>query len=203
MKCSTTAVPLLVLGAFAAAPGLASASDLFEFDKPAFYIGAGAGYNSIEDQDSDLTDDIDDSRVTYKVPFGVRMNRYWGVEGQYIDFGTAGGGNNQIDATGWTANLTGTVPLHRHFMPYAKIGALAWQADGRFPVDGGPTQEERDGDGVDLTWGVGLKVPFTEHLDVRAEWERFEFGDIDPGADGNHFDGVEADQVAASVVWTF
>jgi outer membrane autotransporter protein len=151
--------------------------------------------------------DFKASNTTYKVPFGFRFNRVFDLEGQYIRFGTNDHGDNTIDANGWTSDLHVNFPLTEQFVPYAKAGALFWNSKRRFPVAGAASQQqEQDGNGTDFTWGAGVKFRFTPQLDLRLEYERFQFGDVDAdngSGSFEHVDGPKANMGSAALVFNF
>ncbi|HUP91168.1 MAG TPA: outer membrane beta-barrel protein [Solimonas sp.] len=197
-------IPVAALGALLAAPLASAAPRMMTPDSPSFYLGGGVGYNRIQDdQFPNQSDDLDDSNVSYKGIGGLRFNRIFGVEGQYIDFGNAEGGQNAVDATGWTAGIVANIPVFERITPYAKGGVLFWSSDRRFPAGSPGIQQERDGDGQDFTWGLGVKFALADQLDLRVEYEKFEFGDIDGDANNNHVDGVDVDTASANLVWNF
>lgn len=171
MKTAKTLVPLAALGALALLPAAASAGVP---EEPGIYLGGGVGYDRIEGEDfTGGGDEFEDERVTYKGIAGFRVNRIFSIEGQYIDFGTAEDGDNRVSADGWTAGGVVTLPMFEYVHPYAKAGALMWDADGRFAGVRGSD------DGTDFTYGVGARFSMTDRLGLRLEYERFEMSDVD------------------------
>lgn len=174
---------LLVIAAFA--PTRASAG---AFGQPGFLLGGGIGYHRFESEDfPDDDDDLQDERVGYKGIVGLNMSEIFSFEGQYIDFGTAEDGDNQVDASGWTAGANLRLPVFPRIYPYAKAGALFWDADGRSAI----APIDASDDGVDFTYGVGVQFNLTDFVQLRTEYERFELNDI----------GV--DMGSANVVFSF
>lgn len=163
----------LAMACSLATPMLASAQDR-PADYPGLYLGGGAAYNRIEGEDfTGNGDEFEDSRVSYKGLIGLRLSPTLAVEGQYINFGTAEDGNNRVKADGFTAGAVLSVPIWEFVHPYAKVGALFWDADGRF------SNVSATDDGIDLTYGLGLRFAVTERIDLRTEYERFELNDTD------------------------
>ncbi len=169
-----TTLGLSLCGLAMAIPATASARD----DSPGIYLGGGIGYNRIDSQDFPSNDDdIEDSRVSYKGMAGIRLSELLAIEGQYIDFGTAEDGNNNVKADGWTAGAVMTLPVSPVIRPYAKAGALFWEADGK---SGSGLSLVRDSaDGTDFTYGVGVSFRLAPALELRTEYERFEMSDVD------------------------
>lgn len=213
MKFAKLVTPIVALSGLAGFAGTATAGEVWEMDRPAVFVGAGIGYDwlrdgSVRTDDLNQPDDLHGSNVTYKVPFGWRYNQIFGVEGQYINFGTNDEGDNRIEADGWTAMLTAGMPVTQYFVPYAKAGMLLWNSNRRFPTGSPATQQERDGNGTDFAWGVGAKFPMNANIDFRLEYERFQFGDIERDTDAgggafNHVDGAKANMVSGAVVFSF
>lgn len=177
MKLMT--LPVLFAGltglAGLAAPPLAfAARDGGALTSPGLSIGGGAGSNSLNG--ADYTGDgnrVKDTQTAYKGFVGYRLSDMMSLEAQYINFGTAEGGGNTVDAHGVTAGALFEAPMSRHVHPYAKAGALFWDADDRF---NGIARTET---GTDFTYGGGLRFLLGRNLDLRTEYERFEFLDSD------------------------
>lgn len=167
--------PAAALGTLLALPLNAVAQDNF---RPGFYLGGGIGYDRVEGEDfTGNGDDLEDSRVTYKGIVGYRIARMFSLEGQYINFGTNEDGNNRVKADGFTAGVVLDIPITENFAPYAKAGALFWDADSRFgPIAG---QLSRNTDGTDFTYGVGARFALNESINLRLEYERFELDETD------------------------
>ncbi len=169
MKSNKGLLPVAALGALMALPVVSYAQDA---NSSGIYLGGGAGYNRIESQDfPNSNDDVEDSRVSYKGIIGARLSPVFSVEGQYINFGTAEDGANQVKADGFTAGVVADIPVSEWFSPYAKAGALFWDADGRF------SNVRSSDDGTDFTYGVGARFGLSQALDLRFEYERFELND--------------------------
>ena len=161
MKNNTLPLAALLVG-LTAFPLAASASP--------FSIGGGAGSNSLNGADyTGNGNDVDDTQTSYKALVAYRYTDMVSLETQYIDFGTAEDGGNSVKAHGFTAGFLFEAPINRIFHPYAKAQALFWDADGSF---GGI---DRSDTGTDLAFGVGARFILGPSVDVRAEYERFEF----------------------------
>ena len=208
MKFNKLVIPAALAGLAACGTSTAAMDGMWSVDNPGFYAGAGIGVDRVQgDEFPNQNDDVESTNTTYKVPFGFRLNRMFAFEGQYINFGTADSedGRNEVEADGWTAGAIVNIPVWERVIPYVKGGVLFWQSDRRFPAGGAQAgaQQERDGNGTDFTYGVGVKFPMTERIDFRVEFERFQFGDFDDTASNNHVDGVDVDNASAVVVFNF
>lgn len=164
---------IILLAVLACIPLGASAMDgHHDLSRPGFSIGGGVGSNSINGADyTGNGNDVDDNQVAYKALVAYRLNEVVSLETQYVDFGTARGGNNQVKARGVTAGGVFEAPLSRHWHPYAKAQVLFWDADGSF------SGVNRSDTGTDFAYGLGLRALLGHHFDVRGEYERFEFQD--------------------------
>jgi OOP family OmpA-OmpF porin len=158
-----------IAAALAGAPLCASAHDGFR-DAPGFYLGGGVGYDRLNGEDfTGNGNDVDAKRVTYKGLAGFRLNSIVSLEGQYLDFGTAEDGGNRVKASGFTGGVVVDAPVFKYVHPYGKAGALHWDADGTF---GNVRKKDK---GTDFTYGVGLRFAVTDSLNLRTEYERFDF----------------------------
>lgn len=163
--------PVLV-AALAALPLQAADSPLRA--NAGFSLGGGAGTNSLNGDDyTGDGNDVDDTQVSYKGLAALRLNHVVSLEAQYVDFGTAEDGGNRVKAHGVTAGGVFDVPMTRYVHPYGKAGALFWDSDGQF------SNVRRSDDGIDFTYGAGVRFLLGRHFDVRTEYERFELNNND------------------------
>ncbi len=139
-----------------------------------FNVGGGAGSNSVEGADyTGNGNRVKDTQMAYKGLLGYRLSPGLSLEAQYINFGTAEGGGNSVKANGFTAGALFEAAMSRNIHPYAKAGALFWDADGEF------SGVNRTETGTDFTYGGGLRFILGRNLDLRTEYERFEFTSVD------------------------
>lgn len=136
--------------------------------QPEFSIGAGYGFTKLKDGD------FDEDEAAKKVFGVVKFNEYIGVEAAYIDFDEAGNGIYDVDLKGKALNLILELPVSQSFSVYAKGGQMWWDADTN-EVDTSDFLTSRDHDGDETFWGLGAKFRLAEHLDLRVEYERFNF----------------------------
>lgn len=151
----------LVLGA--AALGAQAA------EQPGFYAGAGAGQAFVDDGD------YDDEDTSFSAFGGYQVNRYFGVEAGYVDFGQLAPQalGNELEADSAYLTAVGTVPFTGQFSGYAKAGFQRWNLDRGIP---GLTADDS---GNDPTYGVGLQYRFTDAVALRGEYSRFEIEDTE------------------------
>ncbi|HEX5361578.1 MAG TPA: outer membrane beta-barrel protein [Fluviicoccus sp.] len=138
------------------------------------YLGYGMGYGRMNGQDyTNTAGDLSKSRVSWKGVLGLKVNAALAVEGQYIDFGAADRRTDRIKASGWTGGIVMDLMKGSAMTPYGKVGALFWKTDNRF------NNISRNEKGTDLTLGLGLRFPVTDHMVVRTEYERFNMDHTD------------------------
>lgn len=136
---------------------------------PGFYIGAAAGQTTVEEDFNGF--DVDETDTSWKAYAGARFGLF-GIEGGYVNLADSSSGDVDVEVTGW--DLFGTVNVGAGpITAFAKAGAIAWESN----VD--VAGLDADDDDTDLAYGVGASFNITPLTAIRAEWERFEIGDID------------------------
>ena len=78
-----------------------------------------------------------------------------------------------IDPKGKALDLIIELPITEGIGLYAKGGKLWWDADTNIDTEDFVLSDDYDGD--ETFWGVGAKFRLAEHLDLRLEYERFNF----------------------------
>lgn len=137
-------------------------------------VGGGVGSNSVEGSDyTGNGNHVDDTQMAWKGLVAYRFSRGFSLEAQYVDFGTAEGGGNSVNASGMTAGGVFEAAMSPRIHPYAKAGALFWDAEENFDPF------VRNETGIDFTYGGGLRFILGRSVDVRTEYERFELNTTD------------------------
>jgi OOP family OmpA-OmpF porin len=177
----------LVLTALLAVTSAAQAAPV------AFYLGGSLGDGldlDSGDLDLDLPDiGLDREDSTWKVFGGIAIGRVFAVEGAWHDFGRVNccegltDAGFSLDVQGASVNAVAGIPIYR-FRLFAKVGLIAWEADGNLLTFSGPVPVSFDGE--DPMGGVGADLKLTEHFFVRAEWEVFQIeeGELDVASVG-------------------
>lgn len=142
-----------------------------------FYVGAGFGQASAED---DATG-FDEDDTGFKVFGGYTFNRYVGAEAAYFDGGEMSqdfGGGLSIDAqfTGLNFSLLGRLPLNDSFAVFGKAGFATYDIDATARVNGTVVATSDDDEQEDVSYGFGAALSFGP-FDVRAEYEAIEVED--------------------------
>ncbi len=136
------------------------------------YLGAGIGSGSVEANEGGFS--FDESDFAWKVFGGFTLGSWLGVEGSYVDFGSANG--LVTGATTAKSNVTGFDAFGVVGLPigpvraFAKLGGIYW--DSEFKFDDGATPTAKD-DGFDVGGGIGLEFSLFS-IAVRAEVEYFD-----------------------------
>jgi OOP family OmpA-OmpF porin len=146
----------------AATAGAAHAGD-------GFYAGGGAGQVFVDETE------YDDEDLAVSLFGGYQFNRYFAIEGGYLDLGEIESGLNGASLEADTLYITavGMLPVNDAFAVYAKAGMHSWDADTSLAILGG------EDSGSDPTYGIGAQYCFTDNFALRAEFNRFEMEDAD------------------------
>jgi opacity protein-like surface antigen len=180
----------LALMAFASQAHAQTASEM----RP--YFGGGLGYTM---RDNGLEDTVGADDVEKDVGFngliGLQLNKYFGVEGFYTNFGeatltgTTGDtfrlngktrtfpGPGRISLSGWSTGAAANIgyPVHNLLNAYVKLGFHRWNVEAEVQGVGGRTTASDDG--VDLMYGGGIQANITNNVSLRSEFERFNVND--------------------------
>lgn len=139
--------------------------------------------------------DLDVKNRPYKLILGIRPIDMFGVEVNYVDYGSARNAVPIVDATVnahakfYDAFAVGYLPLPLVDL-YAKAGLVKWDTDFQLTTIAGPQPRTSDS-GTDFAYGAGAQVRFGS-LAARLEYERFEVSDAD-----------KVDLLSLGVTWTF
>jgi hypothetical protein len=117
--------------------------------------------------------DFDEDEAAQKVFAVFKFNEFIGIEAAYIDFDESNNDTLNIDVKGKALDLILELPVSPNFSVYAKGGQLWWDADTN--IDTVDFISSGDYDGTETFWGLGTKFRLSEHLDLRVEYERFNF----------------------------
>ncbi len=179
MKHGITAI--LAVAALAAASA-AQAQD----NESGFYAGGGVGMFDIEIDDFDDVDDTidayDSDDTAYKVFAGWRMNPYVAFEAAYVNLGSPDDEilpdtDLTIETDGFAPYVVGTFPLGDWFVVFAKAGYYFYSTDVEVSTPIGSLSDD-DSDST-FTWSAGVGVNIFERVNVRLEYEQFDFDATD------------------------
>lgn len=138
-----------------------------------FYGGLGFGRTDADVSAPGISGNDKDN--AWKAFGGYQFNRYFAIEGGYIDLGKATaagpGGTLSLDSKAWQASVVGSLPLSQQFAFTGKLGVARTDTDASGVLGGVPTVGSDNN--TDATYGLGLRYDFTKTFGVRGEWERF------------------------------
>jgi OmpA-OmpF porin, OOP family len=138
-----------------------------------FYVGASFGEAS---QDSG---GFEASDKAFKLFGGWSFNRYFAVEGGYVDAGTQSDTIDQlrvdISSDGFFVEGLAKWPIGRYFAPYAKFGYVSYDSTQRLTL-GSMSDSESESD-ADFIYGGGFEFNLTEKFRLRAEYEEVNLPD--------------------------
>ena len=167
---------------------------------PGWYGGANVGQSAATIDDPRITATLlgqgftgvsiaDDDRDTgFKVFAGYQVNRYFAIEGGYVNLGEFGYTATTVPAGTLTGNIKlqgvnldvlGFVPFTEKFSAFARVGAIYAEAKDTFTSTGAvivtnPSPSKRD---TNYKFGVGLQYDFSEKVGMRVEAERYRIDD--------------------------
>ena len=201
MKKAITVAAVLL--AMAAGPALAQRNDRRDDDRAGrnlqgFYLGGGVGdFSSAVDEINNL-DDIDDVGIDFsdgdnatKVFAGWNFNRFFAVQGDFVDFGESSGvvstsARGTSDVQGLAASIVGTRPIGPIEL-FGRVGIMFYDVD--LNLTGGRVIDES---GEDLVWSAGLGIDVLDRLNLRLEYEEIDIAELD-----------EADALWLTAAWKF
>ncbi len=118
---------------------------------------------------------VDDDDTGGKIFGGYRFNQYLSVEAEYYDFGDLSEGANELSLDGLGVAVVGSVPIHKKFSAFGKIGVHDWDAKGTPLASLGL----KDDSGTDAYYGVGVEYRLSNPWRLRGEVVRYDVDDID------------------------
>lgn len=119
----------------------------------------------------------------YKVQLGYELNRYFAVEGGYVDLGKAKyaatftGGSDAVEFTarGWNIDAIGSIPLGQDFSLFGKAGLINAKKEVSFTATGAASLSSGKVSATNWkpTWGIGANYNVSKNVSLRGEFERF------------------------------
>jgi OOP family OmpA-OmpF porin len=142
-------------------------------DDTGFYVGAGFGQASQEFTGFEADD------TAFKLFGGWSFNKYFAIEGGYIDGGTQSDSLGLLDADissdGFFVEGLAKLPLGKYVAPYAKFGYVFYDSTTRVSSPGGSFSESESD--ADFIYGGGLEFKLGENFRLRAEYEEVNLPD--------------------------
>jgi OOP family OmpA-OmpF porin len=153
-----TAALAAVVGAAVAFPTVSMAQMSMKGPDSGWYIGGNLGQADADNFDSD---------TSFKILGGYQINKNFGAELGYTDFGKSDSGGVTFKGTAWELVGVGTLPLSDKFGVFGKLGFAMGDGEATSPL--GTFSD----DSVELTYGFGVKYNFTPVLGVTAEYQAY------------------------------
>jgi len=156
-----TAIFAVVVGAAAtvAFPTASLAQMTLKGPDSGWYIGGNLGMADF--------DEFGDDDTSFKILGGYQINRNFGVEVGYIDFGKVDITGGSVKASAFELVGVGTLPINDKFSVIGKLGFARGEGEANTVV--GTFSD----DSVEVTYGVGVKYNFTPVLGVTAEYQAY------------------------------
>ena len=174
MHHATSRVAAALLLAAASLPAMA------QYDSVGLYMFGHVGQSSVDIDASS----VDDDDTAYKLGLGLQLNRYFAIEGTWVDLGefsakgvvSGASYSADVESSGFGANLVGRLPFDHGLSVYAKAGWHQLENDvsvkASAPGFGTISDSDDDTDTVS-SWAVGAAWQFYPQFSVVAEYERY------------------------------
>ena len=185
MKKATVASALLVLMAGPALAQQTQDDQRTGKNVEGLYIGGGIGdFSSSIDEVNNL-DQIDDAGIDFtdgdnatKLFAGWNFNRYFAVQGDYVDFGDQSGAvspsvGSTSNVKGFAPSIVGTLPLGPVEL-FGRIGMMFYNLD--VNLNGG---QLIDDSANDMVWSAGIGIDIADRLNLRLEYEQIDIPQFD------------------------
>jgi hypothetical protein len=162
------------------------------------YIGGGIGDFSSAVDEIDELDDVNDVGIDFsdgdnamKVFAGWNFNRFFALQGDFVDFGESSGFvspsvSGTSDVQGFAPSIVGTLPVGPVEL-FARVGMMFYEVD--LNLTGGRLVDES---GEDLVWSAGIGIDILDKANLRLEYEEYDIEALD-----------EADAIWLNFAWKF
>jgi OOP family OmpA-OmpF porin len=135
-----------------------------------FYAGAGIGVTQIEDEEQGIS--FKDSPFGWRLLAGYDFSDNFGVEGSYINSGTAEdviqGENVEVELSAFTVSIVGLLPVSDSAQLFGKIGFYSGEQE--VTVQGFTLDDDEDGAII----GAGIRWDTSEAFAVRGDFEWYD-----------------------------
>jgi OOP family OmpA-OmpF porin len=151
-----------------------------------FYAGAGIGQFDVQIDDVDDLDTTIDRYSTddtaWKAFGGWRVNPYFAVELAYVNLGSPDdeilpGVDLEVETDGFAPYLVGVLPIGDWFEVFGKAGYYFYDSEATVTSAFGELSEDESNE--TFTWAVGAGFNLFEVVNIRLEYEQFDFDEAD------------------------
>jgi len=144
-------------------------------DHSGFYVGGSLGKTKLDTGHDDM------SGTGFGVYGGYHFNHFFGLEASIFGSGDLGENNIDITATSFTLTPKFTYQINDIVSVYAKFGVAMTtgniseystynRSNAHGPYED-YDKEDADFDGYGVTYGIGVNVSITEHLNMRLGYD--------------------------------
>jgi len=124
---------------------------------------------------------------TYRLFLGYEFPKILGFEAAWVNLGSHRKWLNdtvgELHTGGWTAALTGRIPIVKWFAVYGKVGYFFWNT--QFELEGGDVMEAEGHNGEDLFYGLGVRFN-SGKFSFLGEYESYSKGEYHSGEYPDH-----------------
>jgi len=161
---------VLATGALAASGGLAA-------QESGGYLGGSLGQAKFTEWCDGALASCKDTDTAWKLFGGYSFNRYFAVEGTYINWGevtatTASAVSVAAKQHSYGIAAVGSLPLGPQFSVFGKLGLLHTMQETSRISGPNPSTVERDDN--ELHYGLGARYSLARNWAIRGEWENTE-----------------------------
>jgi OOP family OmpA-OmpF porin len=139
------------------------------------YLGGALGQTRFTEWCDPGTTACDDKDRGWKVFGGYRFNRYFALEGSYINWGevtaSVGAVNVAAEQRSFGLAALGSLQLGPRFSVFGKVGMLSTEQEtSRLTPPASTVQRDE----TELHYGVGANYSLAQNWAIRGEWENTE-----------------------------
>jgi OmpA-OmpF porin, OOP family len=137
------------------------------------YLGGALGQSKFREWCDPTLAACDDKDSTWKLFGGYRFNRYFAVEGSYVDWGevtatTTTGARVAADQHSYGIAAVGSLQVGPQFTVFGKLGLLRTEQETKRITPSPLTLTRKE---IELHYGLGVKYSVAKNWGLRAEWE--------------------------------
>jgi OOP family OmpA-OmpF porin len=150
-----------------------------------WYVGGAYGMSSFSNIDTTgiANPSVDDSDSGFKIYGGFQLNKYFGAEIGYVDFGKVGVSGSVLgvpftsssSVTAYTFAGVGTLPLTESFALFGRVGLAAWNVD--FSASALGASGSLNDNGTDPFYGIGARFNLNKNWGLVVEYEKYKASD--------------------------
>ncbi len=145
-----------------------------------FHVDVGQAMQDIDASDFPPGSDIDDEDIAFRGGIGFRSGLIGGNL-SYVNFGqsavTTPTASAEAETSGLAFDLQLDLPISQYSTVFFKGGILSWEQITDEQTAGSRIVDRYREDGVDPFWGIGFRFSGAPGMDIKVEYDRFEFKD--------------------------